>query len=221
VNERYPATRDHGQGKRLPKRLARAFRAPNGALRIDVETEVHAPLPRVIAESEGSSEWISLVQRTTAAQLRELVTELSAAARLAVALKDPDGTPAVANLLGSPSRRALSRDRALARVCGDRCHAHCLRTLDSRIVAGGCRGGFSLLRSAAPCLPLWIVLQQPPPASPKWGTPWRQQPHTTSGVNVERRASPEVVTCSAAGSPASPQTGDSLILSRRTHYTRD
>ena len=86
MNERYAATRDHGQGKRLPKRWARAFRAPNGARRIDVETEVYAALPRVIAESDGSSEWISLVQRTKAAQLRELVTELSVAARLAVPL---------------------------------------------------------------------------------------------------------------------------------------
>ena len=47
-------------------------------------------------------------------QLRELVTELPAAARLEEALKEPDGTPAVANLLGPPSRRALSRDRGLA-----------------------------------------------------------------------------------------------------------
>jgi hypothetical protein len=70
-----------------------------------------------------------------ATQLRELVTELPAAARLEEALKEPDGTPAVANLLGPPSRRALSRDRGLAllsRVCGARCHAHCLRHLDSR-----------------------------------------------------------------------------------------
>jgi hypothetical protein len=73
-----------------------------------------AALWRVIVESEGSSEWISLVQRTIATQLRELVTELPAAAGLALALKDPYGTPAVANLLGPPSRRALSRDRGLA-----------------------------------------------------------------------------------------------------------
>jgi len=59
---------------------------------------LHAALSRVLVESEGSSEWISLVQRTIATQLRELVTELPAAARLAVAWKDPDGTPAVANL---------------------------------------------------------------------------------------------------------------------------
>jgi hypothetical protein len=52
-----------------------------------------------------------------ATQLRELVTELPAAARLEEALKEPDGTPAVANLLGPPSRRALSRDRGLALLC--------------------------------------------------------------------------------------------------------
>jgi uncharacterized membrane protein YccC len=95
-------------------RWARAFPAPRGTLRSDVETELHAALARMTAESEGSSEWIALVQRTIATQLRELVTELSDAARLAAALKDPDGTPAVANLLGAPSRRALPRDHGLA-----------------------------------------------------------------------------------------------------------
>jgi uncharacterized membrane protein YccC len=95
-------------------RWARAFPGATGALRSDVETELHAALARLTAGSEGSSEWIPLVQRTLATQLRALVTELSAAARLAVALKDPDGTPSVANLLGPPSRRALPRDRGLA-----------------------------------------------------------------------------------------------------------
>jgi uncharacterized membrane protein YccC len=79
-----------------------------------VETELHAALARVTAGSEGSSEWISLVQRTLATQLRELVTDLSDASRLVVAVKDPDGTPAVATLLGPPTRRALPRDRGLA-----------------------------------------------------------------------------------------------------------
>ena len=95
-------------------RWARAFPGANGAPRGDVDTELHAALARVAAESEGSSEWISLVQRTIATQLRALVAELSDAARLAVALKDPDGTPAVATLVGPPSRRALPRDRGLA-----------------------------------------------------------------------------------------------------------
>jgi uncharacterized membrane protein YccC len=95
-------------------RWARAFPGANGAPRSDVEIELHAALARMAAESEGSSEWISLVQRTIASQLRELVTELSDAARLAVALKEPYGTPAVASLLGPASRRALPRDRGLA-----------------------------------------------------------------------------------------------------------
>ena len=95
-------------------RWARAFPGGAAALRVDAETELHAALARVTAESEGSSEWISLVQQTIATQLRALVTELSAAARLALVLKDPDATPAVANLLGPASRRALPRDRGLA-----------------------------------------------------------------------------------------------------------
>jgi uncharacterized membrane protein YccC len=95
-------------------RWARAFPRAKGAPRSDVDTELHAALARLTAESAGRSEWTSLVQRTLATQLRALVTEMSDAARLAVALKDPDGTPAVANLLGPPSRRALPRDRDLA-----------------------------------------------------------------------------------------------------------
>jgi uncharacterized membrane protein YccC len=109
-----PLTRSTLQAIEATSRWARAFPAPNGALRSDVETELHAALARMTAESEGGSEWISLVQRTIATQLRELVTELSDAARLAAALKDPDGTPAVATLVGPPSPRALPRDRGLA-----------------------------------------------------------------------------------------------------------
>jgi uncharacterized membrane protein YccC len=109
-----PLGRSTLQAIEAASRWARAFPGATGALRSDVQTELHAALARVTAESEGSSEWISLVQRTIATQLRELVTELSAAARLAVVVKDPDGTPAVANLLGPPSRRALPRDRGLA-----------------------------------------------------------------------------------------------------------
>jgi uncharacterized membrane protein YccC len=95
-------------------RWARAFPGASGAPRGDVDADLHAALARAAAESEGSSEWISLVQRTIAAQLQALVMALSDAARLAVALKDPDGTAAVADLLGATSRRALPRDRGLA-----------------------------------------------------------------------------------------------------------
>jgi uncharacterized membrane protein YccC len=95
-------------------RWARAFPGANGAPGTDVDTELHAALARVAAESASSSEWISLVERTIATQLRALITELSDAARLAVALKDAGGTSAVATLVGSSSRRALPRDRGLA-----------------------------------------------------------------------------------------------------------
>ncbi len=109
-----PLNRSTLQVIEATSRWARAFPAANEALRSDAEIELHAALARVTAESEGSSEWISLVQRTIATQLRELVTDLSAAAGLAVILKDPDGTPASATPLGPPSRRMLSRDRGLA-----------------------------------------------------------------------------------------------------------
>ena len=109
-----PLSRSTLQAIDAASRWARAFPGGSGAPRSDVETELHAALARLTADSEGSSEWISLVQRTLATQLRALVAELSAAARLAGVLKDPDGMPAVANLLGPPSRRALPRDRGLA-----------------------------------------------------------------------------------------------------------
>jgi uncharacterized membrane protein YccC len=109
-----PLSRSTVQAIEAASRWARAFPGTNGARSSAVDTELHAALARLTAESEGSSEWTSLVQRTTATQLRALVTELSDAARLAVALKDPGGTPAVATLLGAPARRALLRDRGLA-----------------------------------------------------------------------------------------------------------
>jgi len=59
---------------------------------------------------------MDIARTANLATQRELVTELPAAARLEEALKEPDGTQAVANLLGPPSRRALSRDRGLALV---------------------------------------------------------------------------------------------------------
>jgi uncharacterized membrane protein YccC len=109
-----PLSRSTLQAIEATSRWARTFPGANGALHSDVETELHAALARVTAGSEGSSEWISLVQRTLATQLRELVTDLSDASRLVVAVKDPDGTTAVATLLGPPTRRALPRDRGLA-----------------------------------------------------------------------------------------------------------
>jgi len=109
-----PLNRSTVQVIEAASRWGRAFLPANEALRSDAEIELHAALARVTAENEARSDWISLVQRTIATQLRALVTELSDAARLAAALKNPNGTPAVATLLGPPSRRALPRDRGLA-----------------------------------------------------------------------------------------------------------
>ena len=109
-----PLTQSTLQAIEATSRWARAFPGASGAHRSDVETELHAALAAVEAESDGSGQWILLVQRTIAIQLRELVTELSDASRLVMALKDPDRAPAVATLLGPPTRRALPRDRGLA-----------------------------------------------------------------------------------------------------------
>ena len=95
-------------------RWARAFPGNQEPVRPEGETEVRAALARLTAESQGDSEWSSLVERAIAAQLGGLVTELSDAARLARALKDPLGLPAGAPPLEPPSRRALYRDRGLA-----------------------------------------------------------------------------------------------------------
>jgi uncharacterized membrane protein YccC len=94
-------------------RWARAYPA-DGAGRGDVDTEWRAALARLTAESDVSGEWIALVQRTIATQLRALLTDLSDAAQLAAALKDSDRSPALATPLGPPSRRVLPRDRGLA-----------------------------------------------------------------------------------------------------------
>jgi uncharacterized membrane protein YccC len=109
-----PLTQSTLQAIEATSRWARAFPGTSGAHRSDVQTELHAALAAVEAESDGSGQWILLVQRTIAIQLRELVTELSDAARLVVALKDPERAPAVATVLGPPTRRALPRDRGLA-----------------------------------------------------------------------------------------------------------
>jgi uncharacterized membrane protein YccC len=109
-----PLTRSTLQLLEAASRWARAFPEAKGALQSGVETELHAALARVTAETEGNSNWSALVQRTIATQLRTLVTELSGAARLAAALKDPAKTPTVTTLLERPSRRALPRDRGLA-----------------------------------------------------------------------------------------------------------
>jgi len=96
-------------------RWARAFPDASVAASGDVDTQLDAALEQLTVAGKGSSEWISLVQRAIACQLRALVMELSDAARLAQALKNPiGGTAGVATLLGAPSRRVLSRDRGLA-----------------------------------------------------------------------------------------------------------
>jgi uncharacterized membrane protein YccC len=95
-------------------RWARAYSTSGGMLPGDIETELRAALARLSAESEDGNEWSSLLQRGMAFQLRELVTELSDAAQLAAALKNPYRPLADGPLLEPPSRRTLHRDRGLA-----------------------------------------------------------------------------------------------------------
>ena len=93
---------------------ARAIPGAHGTLPGDTESEVRGSLARLTAESENGTEWSSLLQRTIATQLGQLVTELSEVVWLADALKNPYATPAPGPRLEPPSRRALSRDRGLA-----------------------------------------------------------------------------------------------------------
>lgn len=94
-------------------RWARAFPGNQEPGRPEGETEVRAAFARLAAESDHSG-WSSLVQRTISKQLGSLVTDLSEAASLARALKDPLDLPARAPPLDPPSPRALHRDRGLA-----------------------------------------------------------------------------------------------------------
>jgi uncharacterized membrane protein YccC len=94
-------------------RWARAYSTSGGVVRGDIETELYTALARLTAESEDGYQWSSLLQREIACQLRQLVTELSDAARLAAALKT-GGALSDDLLPGPPSRRPLPRDRGLA-----------------------------------------------------------------------------------------------------------
>jgi len=93
---------------------ARATPGAHGAPPSDTESEARGALARLTAESEGGTEWSSLLKRTIATQLGELVTELSDAVRLADALKNPYATSTPRPRLEPPSRRTLSGDRGLA-----------------------------------------------------------------------------------------------------------
>ena len=93
---------------------ARATPGAHGALPSDTESEARGALARLTAESEDGTEWSSLLKRTIATQLGQLVTELSDAVRLADALKNPYATSTPGPRLEPPSRRTLSGDRGLA-----------------------------------------------------------------------------------------------------------
>jgi len=93
---------------------ARATPGALGALPSDTESEARGAVARLTAESEGGTEWSLLLRRTIAAQLGQLVTELSEAAWLADALKDPDATSAPGPRLEPPSPRTLAADHGLA-----------------------------------------------------------------------------------------------------------
>jgi uncharacterized membrane protein YccC len=95
-------------------RWVREYSSSGGVVRGDVDTELHAALARLTAESEAGNKWSSLLQREIASQLRQVVTELSDAERLLAALKNPDGALSAGLRLGPPSRRTLPRDRGLA-----------------------------------------------------------------------------------------------------------
>ena len=93
---------------------ARATPGAHGALPSHAESEALAALARLSAQSEDGAEWSSLLKRTVATQLGELLTDLSDAVCLADALKNPFATSTPGPRLEPPSRRSLSGDRGLA-----------------------------------------------------------------------------------------------------------
>jgi uncharacterized membrane protein YccC len=109
-----PITRSTLQAIEAVSQWARATPGAHGALSSDTESEVRGALARLTAESEAGTDWSSLLKRTMAAQLGELLTELSDAVRLADALKNPYATSTPGPRLEPPSRRTLSGDRGLA-----------------------------------------------------------------------------------------------------------
>ena len=109
-----PLTGSTLQAIEAVSRWARATPGAHGALASDTESEARGALARLTAESEDGAEWSSLLERTVATQLGELVTELSDAVWLADGLKNPYGTSAPGPRLEPPSRRTLPGDRGLA-----------------------------------------------------------------------------------------------------------
>jgi uncharacterized membrane protein YccC len=109
-----PVTRPALQAIEAASRWARAFPTVDGTLRLDLDAELRASLARLTVEAQEGVEWSSLLQRTLVTQLRRLITDLSDAAWLAAAVKDPDGPRAGGPILAPPSRRTLPRDRGLA-----------------------------------------------------------------------------------------------------------
>src|SRR5215469_11671101 len=108
-----PITRSTLQAIEAVSQWARATPA-RGAFPSEVDREVRGALARLTAESEDGTDWSSLLKRTIATQLGELLTELSDAVRLADALKNPYATSTPGPRLEPPSRRTLSGDRGLA-----------------------------------------------------------------------------------------------------------
>jgi uncharacterized membrane protein YccC len=109
-----PLTASTLQGIEAVSQWARATLGAHGAVPSDTESEARGALARLTAESEEGAEWSSLLKRTIATQLRELLTELSDAGGLADALKNPYATSTPGPRLEPASRRTLSRDRGLA-----------------------------------------------------------------------------------------------------------
>jgi uncharacterized membrane protein YccC len=109
-----PLTPSTLQAIQAVSQWARAIPGARGALPSGVDPEVRGALARLTAESQGGTEWSSLLKRTMATQLGELLTELSDAVWLADALKNPYGTSAPRLRLEPPSRRTLAADRGLA-----------------------------------------------------------------------------------------------------------
>ena len=93
---------------------ARATPGSHGALPSDNESEARGALARLAAESEDGAEWPSLLKRTIATQLGELLTDLPDAVWLADALKNLHATSVPGPRLEPASRRTLPADRGLA-----------------------------------------------------------------------------------------------------------
>ena len=94
-------------------RWARAYPTASETPHHFAETELNAAIARLAAESTGG-DWASLLQRTMATQLRQLVLDLTDAARLAIALRQPNAISVEGIHLESASPRTLHRDRGLA-----------------------------------------------------------------------------------------------------------